>query len=174
MKQDDFEKDIRDSFELYDRDGNGSISLIELREVLRNLGEQVTDDEINQIIRIADQDGDGEIDYDEFVELLRRLKGDEKEDLRKAFDVFDQDGNGSISQVELKIVLDKIGIEMSDAELKRTMSEADTDGDGEISFTEFVDVVSREPVDVFYPITPIHFCVSCCSCQNSSLISNGN
>ena len=32
---------------------------------------------------------------------------------------------------------------MSETELKRTMSEADTDGDGEISFTEFVDVVSR-------------------------------
>ena len=143
MSQEELEKDIRESFSLYDRDGNGSISLIELHEVLRNLGEKVTDDEINQIIRMADQDGDGEIDYDEFVELRRKLKGDEKEDLRKAFDVFDQDGNGSISQVELKIVLDKIGIEMSEAELKRTMSEADTDGDGEISFTEFVDVVSR-------------------------------
>ena len=143
MSQEEVEKDIRESFSLYDRDGNGSISLLELREVLRNLGEKVTDDEINQIIRMADQDGDGEIDYDEFVELRRKLKGDEKEDLRKAFDVFDQDGNGSISQVELKIVLDKIGIKMSETELKRTMSEADTDGDGEISFTEFVDVVSR-------------------------------
>ena len=143
MNQEDFEKEIRDSFALYDRDGNGSISLIELREVLRNIGEKVTDDEINQIIRIADQDGDGEIDYDEFVELRRKLKGDEKEDLRKAFAVFDQDGNGSISQMELKIVLDKIGIHMSEAEVKRTMSEADTDGDGEISYTEFVDVVSR-------------------------------
>ena len=143
MSQEELEKDIRESFSLYDRDGNGSISLLELREVLRNLGEKVTDDEINQIIRMADQDGDGEIDYDEFVALRRKLKGDEKEDLRKAFDVFDQDGNGSISQVELKIVLDKIGIEMSETELKRTMSEADTDGDGEISFTEFVDVVSR-------------------------------
>jgi len=143
MNQEDIEKDIRDSFALYDRDGNGSISLIELREVLRNIGEKVTDDEINQIIRIADQDGDGEIDYDEFVELRSKLKGDEKEDLRKAFAVFDQDGNGSISQVELKIVLDKIGIHMSEAEVERTMSEADTDGDGEISYTEFVDVISR-------------------------------
>ena len=143
MSQDDIEKEARASFDMYDRDGNGSISLLELREVLRNLGEKVTDDEINQIVRLADQDGDGEIDYDEFVELRRKLKGDEKEDLRKAFNVFDQDGNGSISQVELKIVLDKIGIEMSETELKRTMSEADTDGDGEISFTEFVDVVSR-------------------------------
>ena len=143
MNQEDIEKDIRDSFALYDRDGNGSISLIELREVLRNIGEKVTDDEINQIIRIADQDGDGEIDYDEFVELRSKLKGDEKEDLRKAFAVFDQVGNGSISQLELKIVLDKIGIHMSEAEVERTMSEADTDGDGEISYTEFVDVISR-------------------------------
>ena len=47
MSQEEVEKDIRESFSLYDRDGNGSISLLELREVLRNLGEKVTDDEIN-------------------------------------------------------------------------------------------------------------------------------
>ena len=44
------EQDMRDSFAIYDRDGNGSISIVELSEVLRTLGEKVTNDEINQII----------------------------------------------------------------------------------------------------------------------------
>ena len=63
MDHEDNEKAIRDSFAMYDKDGNGSISLVELREVLRSMGEKVTNDEINQIIQIADTDGDGEIDY---------------------------------------------------------------------------------------------------------------
>ena len=50
MSQEEVEKDIRESFSLYDKDGNGSISLLELREVLSNLGEKVTDDEINIIL----------------------------------------------------------------------------------------------------------------------------
>ena len=147
MNQEDNEQAIRDSFAMYDKDGNGSISLGELREVLRNLGEKVTNDDINQIIQIADTDGDGEIDYKEFVDLIKGVmknkgaQGDQ--DLRRAFAIFDQDGNGSISASELKIVLDRIGIVMTDFEIANTIREADTDGNGEVDYNEFVNVVTR-------------------------------
>ena len=147
MNQEDNEQAIRDSFAMYDKDGNGSISLGELREVLRNLGEKVTNDDINQIIQIADTDGDGEIDYKEFVDLIKGVmknkgaQGDQ--DLRRAFTIFDQDGNGSISASELKIVLDRIGIKMTDYEIANTIREADTDGNGEVDYNEFVNVVTR-------------------------------
>ena len=147
MNQEDNEEAIRDSFAMYDKDGNGSISLVELREVLRNLGEKVTNDEINQIIQIADTDGDGEIDYKEFVDLIKdvmKIKGEQgNQDMRRAFAIFDQDGNGSISASELKTVLDRIGIQMTDSEIANTIQEADTDGDGEVDYNEFVNVVTR-------------------------------
>lgn len=49
---------------MLDKDGNGSVSTDELRHVLRNAGEDVSEDEIEQIIASADIDNDGQIKYD--------------------------------------------------------------------------------------------------------------
>ena len=57
-------------FKIFDRDGNGFISAGELRHVLNNLDEPVTDDEANEIIEEADTDGDGQINYEEFVRMI--------------------------------------------------------------------------------------------------------
>ena len=48
---------------VFDKDGNGSISGAELRQVMTNLGERLTDDDVKDMIREADIDGDGEINY---------------------------------------------------------------------------------------------------------------
>ena len=53
-----------------DQDGDWSISSAELRLVLHNLGEELTDEEVDAIIREADIDGDGEIDYLEFTKMM--------------------------------------------------------------------------------------------------------
>ena len=47
----------------FDKDGSGKISEDELRTVMQNLGETLTDDELREMIREADTDGDGEINY---------------------------------------------------------------------------------------------------------------
>lgn len=46
------------------QDGNGYISAAELRHVMTNLGEKLTDDEVDEMIREADLDGDGQVNYD--------------------------------------------------------------------------------------------------------------
>ena len=51
--------------EVFDRDGNGFISAAELRHVMTNLGEKLTDEEVDEMIREADVDGDGQINYEE-------------------------------------------------------------------------------------------------------------
>lgn len=50
-------------FQTFDRDGSGKISADELRQMMHTLGERLTDDEIEDMIREADEDGDGQIDY---------------------------------------------------------------------------------------------------------------
>ena len=54
---------------MFDKDGNGYISAAELRHVMTNLGEKLTDDEVEEMIREADIDGDGQVNYDGTVAL---------------------------------------------------------------------------------------------------------
>ena len=69
MKDTDSEEEIREAFKVFDRDNNGFISAAELRHVMTSIGEKLTDDEVDEMIREADQDGDGRIDC-EFMAFL--------------------------------------------------------------------------------------------------------
>ncbi|KAL5008518.1 hypothetical protein ScPMuIL_014099 [Solemya velum] len=64
MKDTDSEDEIREAFRVFDKDGNGFISAAELRHVMTNLGEKLTDEEVDEMIREADIDGDGQVNYD--------------------------------------------------------------------------------------------------------------
>uniref|UniRef100_A0A8R1XSG6 Calmodulin n=1 Tax=Onchocerca volvulus TaxID=6282 RepID=A0A8R1XSG6_ONCVO len=50
--------------QVFDKDGNGFISAAELRHVMTNLGEKLTDEEVDEMIREADIDGDGQVNYE--------------------------------------------------------------------------------------------------------------
>ena len=62
----------KEAFQLFDKDGNGRISAEELRFVMKNRGENLTEHEskIGEMMREADTDGDGQINYDEFVKMM--------------------------------------------------------------------------------------------------------
>ena len=70
MQDTDTEEELIEAFKVFDRDGNGFISAAELRHVMTNLGEKLTDEEVDEMIREADVDGDGQINYEEFVKMM--------------------------------------------------------------------------------------------------------
>ncbi|CAD7704874.1 unnamed protein product, partial [Ostreobium quekettii] len=70
MKHADPEEELREAFRVFDKDGNGSISREELRQVMCSLGMKLTLEEEDEMISEADQNGDGEIDYDEFKKMM--------------------------------------------------------------------------------------------------------
>ncbi|CAL9041945.1 unnamed protein product [Musa banksii] len=70
MKDTDSEEELKEAFRVFDKDQNGFISAAELRHVMTNLGEKLTDEEVDEMIREADVDGDGQINYDEFVKVM--------------------------------------------------------------------------------------------------------
>merc|ERR1712224_884732 len=51
-------EEIKEAFKVFDKDGNGFISAAELRHVMTNLGEKLTDEEVDEMIREADDDGE--------------------------------------------------------------------------------------------------------------------
>jgi len=74
MKEPDSQDEIREAFKVFDKDGNGFISAAELRHVMTNLGEKLTDEEVDEMIREADINGDGQINYNEFVSMMMSTK----------------------------------------------------------------------------------------------------
>ena len=67
MASDDY---IRAAFDAMDRNGDGYIDPIELKQVMENFGEQLSDDDVEEMIREADVDGDGRVDFEEFHTLM--------------------------------------------------------------------------------------------------------
>ena len=130
---------LKQAFALFDLDGNGFITNDELGTVLRKMGQEPTDEEIEQMIHEIDEDGDGTIDFDEFCELMEnRMSNDNSEaDIIEVFKVFDEDGSGNISGKELAHILSNLDEPLTPAEVQWIVNEADVDGDGTISFAEF-------------------------------------
>lgn len=62
VKATDFAHETRAAFNVFDKDGSGTISADELRQVMKSLGENLTDEEIDEMIREADKDRNGTID----------------------------------------------------------------------------------------------------------------
>ncbi|KAG6413145.1 hypothetical protein SASPL_125847 [Salvia splendens] len=75
MKDTDSEEELKEAFRVFDKDQNGFISAAELRHVMTNLGEKLTDEEVDEMIREADVDGDGQINYEEFVKMDISIDG---------------------------------------------------------------------------------------------------
>ena len=60
----------REAFKVFDSDGNGFINASELRQVMLNLGEKLSEEEVEMMIKEADTNGDGLVNYDEFISMM--------------------------------------------------------------------------------------------------------
>ena len=59
----DPDDEMREAFRVFDKDGDGYISAAELKVVMMNLGEKLSDAEVDDMLKEADTNGDGRIDY---------------------------------------------------------------------------------------------------------------
>ncbi|MQM05760.1 hypothetical protein Taro_038566 [Colocasia esculenta] len=109
----------------------GCITTKELGTVMRSLGQNPTEAELQDMINEVDADGNGTIDFPEFLNLMaRKMKDtDSEEELKEAFRVFDKDQNGFISAAELRHVMTNLGEKLTDEEVDEMIREADVDGD---------------------------------------------
>lgn len=123
--------------------GDGTITTKELGTVMRSLGQNPTEAELQDMINEVDADGSGTIDFPEFLNLMgRKMRDtDTEEEINEAFKVFDKDGNGYISAAELRHVMTNLGEKLTDEEVDEMIREADVDGDGSINYEEFVKMM---------------------------------
>lgn len=146
--QDDREKyeEIKEAFQVFDKDNDGFITIKELATVMRSLGHNPTETELADMIQQYDRDGSGTIDFAEFFELMMKKMNDIKleDELIEIFKVLDRDGNGLLSGQELQAVLALIGVTITDEEVEELIKQADINGDGYIGYDEFVKMMSAK------------------------------
>ena len=89
----------RTIFNLFDVDGDQSITHEELGIVLRSMGQNPSEKELVDMIGEMDEDGSGTVDFEEFVILMKRRTADSdgNDDIEAAFKVFDTKNDGLVS-----------------------------------------------------------------------------
>jgi calmodulin len=132
--------ELREAFSAHDRDGDGRITLQELRQTLEELGDEPADVELKGLLVKADADGNETIELAEFLAFMgRRLRGRGAQDeIREAFDAFDRNRDGLVSIDELLQVMERLGEKMTRQEAEASLQRADSDGDGQLTYEEFV------------------------------------
>ncbi|KAJ1767348.1 hypothetical protein LPJ74_005422 [Coemansia sp. RSA 1843] len=136
---------FREAFALFDKDGDNFISAEELGYVMRSLGKNPTESELQDMIAEIDKDNNNKIDFVEFVTLMARHEKDDnkEEEIKEAFRVFDIDGNGKIDAEELRRIMTSIGEKLTQEEVDEMIREADVDGDNCINYEEFAKMISK-------------------------------
>ena len=140
---DEFVKEIRETFELFDINKDGTIDAEELGLVFQSLGQVYTEDELLDIIQDFDLSKNKGIAFEDFLELMKkRFKDiDTEEELIEAFKVFDRDASEKITHTELKYVFKMIGEVATDDDIRLIIEAGDEDKDGCLNFQEFCNMM---------------------------------
>mmetsp|Transcript_24291 Transcript_24291/g.46098 ORF Transcript_24291/g.46098 Transcript_24291/m.46098 type:complete len:523 (+) Transcript_24291:185-1753(+) len=131
---------LSEMFKAFDRDNSGTITMQELKEGLKKMGNPLTEQEVDGVMAQIDIDGDGIISYDEFIAATMHMnKLNSEENLWKAFATFDADDSGFITPDELRDALIKHGMDVEG--MDDILNDVDQDGDGRINYDEFVHMM---------------------------------
>jgi len=127
-------------FSTIDKDGDGTISEPEVSIYFKALGLTCTDAEVQACVKHYDTDGDGTIDMDEFVNVTTRTSTALVNNDDKAKELFQKlfGKEKSVTPLRLEVMFKLHGYNPSEQEIKDLLKQADVDGDGDVTFEEFM------------------------------------
>jgi Ca2+-binding EF-hand superfamily protein len=135
--------ELRRVFDLYDKDGNGSLDREEVAGALSTLG--LAHEASDEVFTRLDKNRDGVVSFDEFAEATRLIRSE----VDALFSWIDADGSGSISEAELRAAFEKLRLRADSDAVSHLFARMDTDGNGQIDRAEFRALFSlARPVDL--------------------------
>ena len=101
-------------FDMFDVDGGQTISQEELMQIMKELGENPTEEEVALMIKEVDDDGSGEIDFYEFCLMLKKKndEGDKGEEMIRVFNLFSK-GKDTVNHRMLRESFVELGVDLS-------------------------------------------------------------
>ncbi|XP_065174433.1 myosin-2 essential light chain-like [Sycon ciliatum] len=134
----------RDAFSLFDKKGDGKIDLNQLGDVLRALGQNPKTSEVKKMAQDVDPRGAKRLGFEEFLPILNSVRKKSAQGTQEEFieglKVFDRDGNGTVSSVELRHVLTSLGEKLTDEEVDQLLVGME-DAQGQVQYEEFVKTI---------------------------------
>ncbi|KAM3131260.1 hypothetical protein pb186bvf_016578 [Paramecium bursaria] len=131
-------EELQKQFRAMDINNDGTLS----REELMNLYSKKNDKEkakqiVDDIFDSVDLDHSGKVEFTEFLmAATQKEKLNSQQKLMSVFKMFDKDGDGKISRLELQTIMS--GMKIDDEEWKKILEECDRDKDGEINLNELI------------------------------------
>ena len=118
---------------------------IEMLEILtKNLGQNISRENLKQMLSEVDFDGNGTMEFNEFLVAMARNKNNSENEMINAFGVLDRSQNGYINAKDLRHVFFCMGENYSLDEINEMLKIIDEDGDGNINFQEFLKIMNQE------------------------------
>lgn len=125
-------------FKKFDKNGDGKLGPAEIGELMKHIGKG--ENEAKDMLAHLDEDGDGELDIEEFATVHGMTKlAESEQEMKKAFDMFDIDGDGFVSNDEIEKLCEFLSPEMA----RQLIEEADSSGDGRIDFVEWIEAMNK-------------------------------
>ena len=139
-------EEIKEAFDIFDPEGLGEIQVDELLNAMKSLSFDKKNPGIYRMIEDFNQDGAGIITFEEFLDMMtaRISERNTKDDLKRVFNLFDEERQGYISVDNLKKVAKELGEDIPDEELNEIVERADLDGDKKLGFEDFYNVMTKK------------------------------
>ena len=135
--------EYKEAFDMFDKDGSGTISVTEIVKIMKNFGYPIKKAEAQKMISDIDDNSDGEIDFEEFVTLMEKqvnyVEETDEELVLRAFKSFDKDHDGKITNYEFKYILTQMGDKFSEDELQQLFKECNLDINGTLVYQDFIN-----------------------------------
>jgi len=137
------EEPWRKTFDFFDVDDSGMLSVENIRSCMTTFGQHVSTEHVKKMLREAGLDESRDVDYDEFVKLMTSDSARKvtMSAIRRYFNTLDKDGSGYITTAELRHAYTTLGHGLTDRQMDLLIDRYDTDGNGELMFDEFLNFI---------------------------------